>query len=113
MDALSLSKCYNASTVKLQYPTPQWRQSCLKSGGSWIRAKKLMFTGKNFDFFQAISQKFLIFEANFEKFRFVFRQFKENSIFQAKIGHLGLQLPVGKLFYFSAKVTTFEHTSCT
>jgi len=30
-------------------------------------------------------------------------------IFKAKIAHL--QLLLGKLFYFSSKVTTFEHTS--
>jgi len=38
---------------------------------------------------------------------------KKISNFQAKIGHLGLQLFLGKLFYFSSKVTTFEHISCT
>src|SRR6218665_2010969 len=31
-------------------------------------------------------------------------------LFQARIGNL--QLLLGKLFYFSTKVTTFEHTSC-
>src|SRR6218665_62547 len=68
--------------------TLQWRQSGLKSGGSWIRVKKIsIFPGKfpkifdffrqfltnipffpgelskNFDFFRAISQKILIFQA--------------------------------------------------
>jgi len=46
---------------------------------------------KNLDFFQAISQFFLIF--------------------QAKIGHL--QLLLGKLFYFSSKVITSKYTSRT
>jgi len=36
---------------------------------------------------------------------------KINSIFQEKFAHL--QLFLGKLFYFSAKVTTIEHISCT
>jgi len=36
--------------------------------------------------------------------------FRKISIFQAEIGYL--QLFLGKLFYLSSKVTTFEHTSC-
>ena len=39
--------------------------------------------------------------------------FREMSIFLAKIGYLGLQLFLGKLFCFSSKVITFEYTSCT
>src|SRR6218665_3891749 len=57
--------------------------------------KKIKFSRQileNFNFFQAFSHKSFDF-------------------FQAKIGHL--QLLLGKLFYFSTKVTTFEHTSCT
>jgi len=53
--------------------------------------KMSIFTGKflkNSIFFQAISK------TNFDL-----------------IGHL--QQLLGKLFYFSSKVTTFEHTSCT
>jgi len=43
---------------------------------------------------------------------YFFRQLhKKFRFFQAKIGHL--QLLLGKLFYFSSKVTTFEHTCCT
>jgi len=37
--------------------------------------------------------------------------FEKISIFQAKIGYLRLFL--GKLFYLSSKVITFEHTSGT
>src|SRR6218665_2271208 len=37
-------------------------------------------------------------------------QVKKISIFLANIAHL--QLLLGKLFYFSSKVTTLEHTSC-
>src|SRR6218665_2332359 len=73
---------------------------------------------KNFDFYRQISEKFQFFQAILHKniefcgqisenFDF-FRQLKK-LIFQAKKVHL--QLPLGKLFYFSSKVTTFEHTS--
>ena len=55
----------------------------------------------NFDFFQVISHKILIFQG----------KFPSNFDFQAKIGYL--QLFLGKLFYCSSKVTTFKHTSCT
>src|SRR6218665_3119570 len=62
--------------------------------GSWIRVNKIsIFPGK----FRNIS----IFPGNLKKI----------SISQAKIAHL--QLLLGKLFYFSSKVTTFEHSSCT
>jgi len=57
---------------------------------------------KNFDFYREISEKFRFFSGNLKK---------NISVYQAKIGHL--QLPLGKLFYFSSKVTTFEHTSST
>jgi len=58
-------------------------KSSLKSGGSWIQVKK-----------------------NFGKFRFFQGNVTKNSVFQAKIG-------LGKLVYFSSKVTTLEYTSCT
>src|SRR6218665_3748518 len=77
----------------LCYRICQRGHSSLKSGGRESGSK-------NFDFYRQI----------YEKFRF-FRQFKKLSIFQARIGHL--QLPLGKLFYFSTKVTNFEHTSFT
>ena len=60
----------------------QLRQSGLKSEGSWILVKK-------FRFFQAILKRILFS--------------------RKKIGHLHVQLLLGKLFYFSSKVTTFEH----
>jgi len=66
---------------------------------------------KYFNFFKAISQKKLIFPGKFHKNFDFFRQFHKNFDFSGKIGHL--QLLLGKLFYFSSKVTTFEHTSCT
>src|SRR6218665_1789695 len=50
------------------------------------------------------------FQANFRKISIFSGNFKKISNFQAKIGYL--QLFLGKLFYFSSKVTTFEHTSC-
>src|SRR6218665_2490887 len=67
-------------------------------------SKKLIFSGnftKNFNFSRQISKRF----------RFLQPIFSKISIFQGKIGHL--QLLLGKLFYFSSKVTTLEHTSCT
>src|SRR6218665_1700073 len=75
---------------------------------------------KNFDFYRQIFEKFQFLQAILQKNIEFCRQISENfdffrqlkkSIFQAKIFHL--QLPLVKLFYFSSKVTTFEHTSCT
>src|SRR6218665_2564761 len=74
-------------------PCGQWRQSDMKS---WEVADP----GQN---------KFRFFQANCRKFRFFQTISQKVSIFQAKIGHL--QLLLGKLFYFSSKVTTFEHTN--
>src|SRR6218665_815084 len=69
----------------------------------------------NLDFLKKNSEKFRFFSGNFTKksikFRFFKANFRDISIFQAKIGYL--QLFLGKLFYCSSKVTTFEHTSCT
>ena len=67
-----------------------WRQSGLKSAGSWIRVKKIS-----------------IYPGKFLKNSDFFRQFNKISIFQAIIAHL--QLLLGKLFYFSSKITTFEY----
>jgi len=65
---------------------------------------------EKFRFFQNISQKNLIFPSKFRK-NFHFQAISQKiSILEAKVAHL--QLLVGKLFYFSSKVTTFEHT-CT
>src|SRR6218665_1243192 len=76
---------------------------------------------KNFGFYRQISEKFQFFQAILQKSIEFCRQSSENfDFFQAikkirfskqKIVHL--QLPLGKLFYFSSKVTTFEHTFCT
>src|SRR6218665_2214918 len=76
---------------------------------------------KNFDFYRQLSEKFQFFQAILQKNIEFCRQISENfDFFQAikklvfsskKIVHL--QLPLGKLFYFSSKVTTFERTSCT
>ena len=61
----------------------------------------------NFGFSKEIFEKFRFFSGKFSKeFKF-FRQLKK-SIFQAKTAHF--QLLLGKLFYFSSKVNTFEHT---
>ena len=79
--------------------------------------KKLRFSRKiseKFRFFQAISQRNRFFGAKFRQISILFSAISQKiSIFQPKIGYLGLQLFLGKLFYFSSKVTTFEHTSCT
>src|SRR6218665_2960544 len=67
--------------------------------------KKIDFSrqiSENYDFFQAISNK---------KINFFQPISQKISIFQTKFGHS--QLLLGKLFCFSSKVTTFEHTSCT
>ena len=75
----------------------------------------LIFPGKlpkNFDFCRQIFFNILIFFRQiFEKFRYFQAIFRKLSIFHAKIANL--QLLLGKLFYFSSKVTTLEHTSCT
>src|SRR6218665_1382944 len=55
--------------------------------------------------------KFRFFSGKFSKHFAFSGNFTKNSPFQAKIDHL--QLLLGKLFYFSSKVTTLEHTSCT
>src|SRR6218665_3292054 len=92
----------------------QRRQSGLKSGGSWIWVKKLISLGKfpkNFEFFQTISQKIQFSRQTSEKCRFFQAIAQTIFNFPGKIGHL--QLLLGKLFYFSSKVTTFQHTSCT
>src|SRR6218665_3691491 len=64
--------------------------------------KKIEFSG-NF------TKEFRFFSSKFKKIDFV-RQLKKFSTFQAKIGHLRLFL--GKLFYFSSEVTTFELEPC-
>src|SRR6218665_1702639 len=76
--------------------------------------KKIRFSrqiSRKFGFFQAISQKISIFQANFRKVSIFSQYFTKNFDFLTKIGHLKLLL--GKLFLFSSKVTTAEHTSCT
>jgi len=93
------------------YHAYQWCQSGLKSGGRGSRQKKSIFPGKfpkNFgqfheeiDFSRQISKKFRFFQAISQK----------KFDFKAKIGHL--QQLLGKLLYFSSKVTTFKETSCT
>src|SRR6218665_3346636 len=64
---------------------------------------------KNFNFFRQFYKRISSFPGKFPIF-LVFQAIKK-LIFQAKKVHL--QLPLAKLFYFSSKVTTFEHTSCT
>src|SRR6218665_3329761 len=66
---------------------------------------------KKFQYFQAILQKNIEFCRKIsENFDF-FQAIKKIRFSKQKIVHL--QLPLAKLFYFSSKVTTFEHTSCT
>jgi len=95
-------------------PYKQRRQAGLKSVGSWIRVKKIRYFQANFRknrFFQAISQTISIFPGKFPKFLIFSGNFTNFIDFPSKIGHL--QLLLGKLFYFSSKVTTLERTSCT
>src|SRR6218665_587424 len=93
----------------------QRSQSGLKSGG-------VVDPGQIFLFFQATFREILIFSGNFtknvyfsrqifKKFRF-FRQFLFKFDFPGK-NCLFTQLLLENLFYFSSKVTTLEHTSCT
>ena len=68
----------------------------------WLKSGAGRGSGStNFDFPRQISEKFRFLQAIYPQIRF----------FQAEIGHL--QLLLGKLFYFSSKVTTFKHASCT
>src|SRR6218665_2086 len=63
---------------------------------------------KNFNFFRQFYKRISSFPGKIPKILIFFLGLKK-LIFQAKNVHL--QLPLGKLFYFSSKVTTFEHTS--
>src|SRR6218665_427626 len=75
--------------------------------------KKSNFPGKfmkNFDFFSCNFIKYSIFPGKFPKNFDSFGQCHKKFDFPGKIGHL--QQLLKKLFYFSSKVTTFEHTSC-
>jgi len=87
---------------------------CLLSAASiWFEIWGVVDPGKNkiVDFSGNFTQKFNFSRQLSEKFQFFQAISQKISIFKAKIGHL--QLLLGKLFYFSSKVTTFEHTSCT
>src|SRR6218665_3190091 len=79
--------------------------------GSWIRVQKISIsTGKfpkNFNFFRQFYKRIPSFAGKFPKM--LICSGNKKLIFRAKKVHL--QLPLGKLFYFSSKVTTFEHTS--
>ena len=77
--------------------------------GLWIRVNKIsIFLGKFLkNFFRQICENFDFFLANFWKISISSGNLK-NLGFQAKIAHF--QLLLSKLFYFSSKVTTFEHT---
>ena len=100
------------ATEKSREGWQQRRQSGLKSGGSWIWVKKSISTGKfpkNFNFFRQSYKIISSFAGKFPKI-LIFSGNKKVD-FPSKKVHL--QLPLGKLFYFSSKVTTFEHTFCT
>ena len=90
-------------------------QSGLKSGRVADPGKKEFdFPGKfrkKIASSRPISYKFRFSRQIPKIFRFLQAISQIISIFQAKICHL--QLLLGKLFYFSSKVTAFEHTSCT
>src|SRR6218665_1387686 len=88
----------------------QRRQSGLKSEGRGSGLNKIDFSRQISEKFQ-FQKKNRFFQANFRQISAFSGHFTKSSIFKAKIRHLLLLL--GKLFYFSSKVTTFEHTSCT
>src|SRR6218665_2592575 len=74
--------------------------------------KNSIYTGKfpkNFNFFRQFYKRISSFAGKFPKL-FIFSGNKKID-FPSKKSPLILQLPLGKLFYFSSKVTTFEHTS--
>src|SRR6218665_1754424 len=79
--------------------------------GSWIRVKQISIsTGKfpkNFNFFRQFYKRISSFAGKFPKISI----FSGNKKIDFPSKKVHLQLPLGKLFYFSSKVTTFEHTS--
>src|SRR6218665_1914128 len=79
--------------------------------GSWIRVKKISIsTGKfpkNLNFFRQFYKRISSFAGKFPKI-LIFSGNKKIDFASKKVH---LQLPLGKLFYFSSKVKTFEHTS--
>ena len=93
---------------------PQRRQSGLKSGGSWIRVKKSIFSrqiSEKFRFFQAFSrkisdfswqifEKFQFFPAIFKKFRFSRQKLLIYSYFWAN-------------YSISLQKSSLKYTSCT
>src|SRR6218665_1789409 len=82
--------------------------------GSWIRVKQISISlgkfPKQFKFFRQFYKRISSFAGKFSKI-LIFQAIKKIRFSKQKIVHL--QLPLGKLFYFSSKVTTFENTSCT
>src|SRR6218665_423761 len=82
--------------------------------GSWIRVNKISISTdkfpKNFNFFRQFYKRILSFPGKFPEI-LILQAINKFRFSKQKIVHL--QLPLGKLFYFSSKVTTFEHTSCT
>jgi len=81
-----------------------FRKKSIFSG--YFAKQILIFQGKflkNFDFSGNLTKNISIFQAKFSNDLF--------SVHPDKTGRL--QLLLGKLFYFSSKVTTFEHTFCT
>src|SRR6218665_3721655 len=91
--------------------------SPMAAASIWFEIWEVVDPGKKINFSKQISEKFRFFSPNFtqistspEKFQKNLEfsgNFTKNSIFQAKIGHL--QQLLGKLFYFSSKVITFEN----
>ena|SRR6218665_604727 len=62
----------------------QWRQSGLKSGGSWIRVKKIRVFQANFDLFTQFHKIISIFPGKFPKNFNFFRQFPKKFDFPGK-----------------------------
>jgi len=76
-------------------------------------SKKIPFVRqfhKKIHFSRQISVKFDFYRQIFKQIRFFSGNFTKNFDFPGKNWPLIL---LGKLFYFSSKVTTIEHTSCT
>src|SRR6218665_1515486 len=77
------------ATDKSREGQQQRRQSGLKSGGLWIRIKKILIsTGKfpkNFNFFRQFYKRISSFAGKFPKFFYFFRQLKKFDFLSKKL----------------------------
>src|SRR6218665_2928173 len=114
--------CYLGSMISDDACHREIKRRIATAASMWFEIWGVVDPGQNnFDFYRQISENFHLCQAILQKNIEFCRQISENFDFftqlkkfdfpSKKIVHL--QLPLGKLFYFSSKVTTFEHTSCT